>query len=111
MAMDLGYPGEWGMQRIYADWFRETITKEKLTDLDTQYERGRSTVWKRMVTGSEVRVMKKNKGSLFIVKGIGLAKNMKSLLSGIQPLVWQQDMHHEKSIKQVHKWDQSLCLY
>lgn len=39
------------------------------------------------------------------------SKEYKNFVSGMQPLVWQQDIRHEKSIKQVHKWEQSLCLY
>lgn len=45
-----------------------------------------------MVPGSQVWVIEENseyqeKENLFIVKGTGLAENMKSLLSGMQPLV------------------------
>lgn len=113
MAKDLRYQGEWGIQRRGADWLRETTTKEKLRGLDAVLLRE----WKReesgMVPGSQVWVIEENseyqeKENLFIVKGTGLAENMKSLLSGMQPLVWQQDTHHEKSIKQVHKWEQSF---
>lgn len=56
------------MQRRYGDWFRKTITKEKLTELDLQYEKGRS---QRMVPGSQVQVTKRTpsiKGSLFMTE-------------------------------------------
>lgn len=58
--------------------------------------------------GDEENAEYQEKGNLFIVKGTGLAENMKSLLSGMQHLLWQQDTYHEKSIKQVHKWEQSF---
>lgn len=67
------------MQRRYGDRFRNTIKKEELTELDAQYERRRS---QRMVPGSQVQVTKRMpsiKEHLLIVKGIGLAKNTKTL--------------------------------
>lgn len=58
------------------------------------------------ILGDEENAGYPKKGSLFIVKGTGLAEDLKGLLSATQPLVSQQDTCQEKSIKQVHKWEQ-----